>query len=278
MPDLDEEVEDVETIDEDLSDEGLEDDVETEDEEGSGSEDPEDLESIDPNQLPEELRGSYNSMLRDYRKKTAALADERKKAALWDRLQSDQNFQRQVVGALSSVLPQAAQAAEEEADELDAVDISNIGKEDLNVLRRVIRDTIEERYAPAIRSLQEDYGRTRSRGLMESWDSIVAEHDGADVESALPAVSDLLKKNPGFMQDQPDKERLRRALYAVRPEVAMAKGSPNGQPKNGTRADKVRSPLAKKAVGRGRVVPKADKELSVHELIRDERRRQAARR
>ncbi len=48
--------------------------------------------SGDPNSLPPELRQAYTNMLKDYKQKTQAVADVRKKADAYDKISQDQRF------------------------------------------------------------------------------------------------------------------------------------------------------------------------------------------
>lgn len=48
--------------------------------------------SGDPNTLPPELREQYNNMLKDYKQKTQSIAETRKKAEAFDKINQDQRF------------------------------------------------------------------------------------------------------------------------------------------------------------------------------------------
>ena len=52
----------------------------------------------DPNSLPAELQPAYKNMLKDYKEKTQAIAESRKKAEAYDKLQQDEQIQAYLKG------------------------------------------------------------------------------------------------------------------------------------------------------------------------------------
>ena len=155
----------------------------------------------DVNSLPDQLKETYNSMLRDYRSKTEAVANEKKdiesikkKAEFYDTISSDKAFVDYWDGLSKKEQQQRVDEAINVSDE-DIATGAHVKKlqSEINGLKKMNQETETRRYVSDMRSLLSDYiNETDKEGklLRPDFDEVDEMPNGGSF------VEFFLRKNP----------------------------------------------------------------------------------
>lgn len=183
--------------------------------------------SVNPNELPDELKGVYNSMLKDYRTKTAAAAAEIK-AAEADRRQAQEILNDPVIQKLlkGEPLQEESPKAPVSGEDLLLQILENPTK-----LQELIREEAEKLNQPLV----EDLTTRQVTNLVENFyskypdakqyeDEISAEFSEIFADGKDPATT-LVRAYKNVMFDKVQNESVKHSKVAARDSIAQPQAS-----------------------------------------------------
>lgn len=157
--------------------------------------------SGDPNSLPPELRQHYDNMLKDYKQKTQAIAEDRKripdlekKAQSYDQLTSDQRFKEYWSGldrkGRSDFKEQKAEAEKRLGEKISDTDFAKAFESKDNFLD-LLQRVVEDKRAGDQREIQELKQKVGLNETADAIESVASELDKATKQPIRPDFYEL---------------------------------------------------------------------------------------
>lgn len=153
--------------------------------------------SLNPDELPDNLKEMYRNMQADYVKKTQALAEDKKKAQLYDQMAQEQMVQQKFPK------PEEVQATQESEDYISqalGVDPSTLGaeeKQQLDNLVKVVEAVAQKRIQEQITPLQ---NTLMTRDYRQELTEVKGRYP--DFDKYVPQIKEILNNNSQMSYEQ----------------------------------------------------------------------------
>lgn len=189
----------------------------SEESEGSEEESAESfLDSVNPDELPEELKGFYKKMQADYTRKTSELAAAKKKAQLYDELQ-EKNLVQERVGDPKQEAA-VKQAVENELARQMGVDYKSLSpaeQQQYDALSTAMQKIAQEAVEGAIKPIESNL---RQQEYEQELKEVRAKY--SDFNDHLEDIQAILTNNPGYSFE----DAYKLAAFEAREKVGEERG------------------------------------------------------